>query len=426
MGFGPSLRLSEKIARAGGRTTGFDYLRIGLALSIILWHTIPISYGTPVEIRAWRGPLGLAMHFVLPMFFALSGFLVAGSLDRSRTLLAFFWLRALRILPALCVEVAVGALVLGPALTSFTWSAYLTDPHLYAYLLNVVGDIHYVLPGLFTHNPVPTIVNGQLWTIPYELQCYLVLGGLALTAALRRRAILLAIVALAQALWIWQALSLGDNGGSGGASGPVLLIAFLCGVLFHLYRDVIRLHRGIFLCVLAISAALSALPHGAYYLPVPATYITVYLGLLTPRLIWPIAKGDYSYGLFLYGYPIQQAVAAYGPRTHVWWINAAVALPLTILVAAISWHFIEKPALGARRYIAALEAGIFRIASPAPPRDGKSTDRLRLLLNTTIAFAALAGAALSINADIELAAFAIFVAFSMALLRTRVRSALQE
>ncbi len=87
----------------GGRTSGFDYLRFGLATSIILWHGILISYGAEVELGYWRGPIGVAYHFVLPVFFALSGFLVAGSLDRCPTLVSFFGLRVLRIVPALSV-----------------------------------------------------------------------------------------------------------------------------------------------------------------------------------------------------------------------------------------------------------------------------------------------------------------------------------
>jgi peptidoglycan/LPS O-acetylase OafA/YrhL len=407
--------ITETIARSGGRTTGFDYMRVGLALSIILWHGIPVSYGPQVEIAYWRGPLGDAMHFVLPMFFALSGFLVAGSLDRCRTLISFFGLRVLRIVPALAVEVLVSALLFGPLLSSQTAASYFTDPRFAGYFLNILGDIHFVLPGMFETNPVKSLVNAQLWTIPFELQCYLTLGGLALTAALRKRAILLVLVVVAQSLWIWHALSIGDNGGSGGASGPVLVIAFLCGLLFHLYRDVIRLHPAIFLAILIAAIALSALPHGAYYLPLPCTYITVYLGLLNPRPIKLVSSGDYSYGLYLYSYPLQQAIAAYGPPTRHWWASAGLGVPAALLVAVVSWHYVERPALGLRRRIPALEARLARLAAPRH----RSTASSRAALTAIVSLCGVGGALLFVNANSELACATVLCGFGVAVVRGR-------
>src|SRR4051812_44634124 len=119
-----SLTIDARMIATRGRTTGFDYLRIGLAISIVLWHGIITSYGWAVEAVHWRAPEGVAFRFVLPMFFALSGFLVAGSLDRCRTLLGFFGLRVLRIVPALAVETTLSALIFGPLLTSDRLAEY--------------------------------------------------------------------------------------------------------------------------------------------------------------------------------------------------------------------------------------------------------------------------------------------------------------
>jgi peptidoglycan/LPS O-acetylase OafA/YrhL len=361
--------------RVAGRTTGFDYMRVALATSIIFWHAISISYGTEVEIAYWRGPIGMAMHFVLPMFFALSGFLVAGSLDRCPTLVSFFGLRVLRIVPALRIEVTLSAIIFGPALTSYTLGDYFSDQRFRLYFLNILGEPHYVLPGLFEHNPIQNTVNAQLWTIPYELQCYLALGGLATAAILRRRSFLLVVMLMGQALWIWEAIKRGDDGGPGGSSGPVLVISFLVGILFHLYRDRIRLHWTLLLAALAGGLALSSLPHGAYYLPIPATYVTVYVGLLNPRPIRLVSRGDYSYGLYLYGVPLQQAIASYGPEAQHWWINVAMALPASLLVAVLSWHIVERPVLALRRHLPAVEGRLVRLVSGRPVEPGASMSR---------------------------------------------------
>lgn len=410
-------------AQINGRTTGFDYIRIVLSMSIILWHGIPLSYGQAVELLWWGGPVGTIMHFVLPMFFALSGFLVAGSLDRCRTLVMFFGLRVLRIVPALAVEVTLSALLFGPLLTGFTLKHYFSDPSFAHYFLNMIGDIHFVLPGLFVDNPVPLTANAQLWTIPFELQCYMAIGGLATAAVLHRRSLLLILVLASQALWAWQAISLGDNGGSGGASGPVLVISFLTGILFHLYRDRIRLHAGLLLVAVVIGAALSSLPHGAYYLPIPATYMTVYLGLRTPRLIWLVSSGDYSYGLYLYGYPLQQAVASIGPATQHWWINIGLALPGALLIAFASWHWVERPTLRLRWRLEPIEDRVTGLVRGAGVAHGGTAAAMQYSWQTILALGAFAGGILGtlllINANEGLAVAAVLGSFAAAGLLAR-------
>ncbi len=415
------MTLGEKLQLAGGRSSGFDYMRLGLACSIIFWHGIVICYGGDVEIPLWRAPAGAAMHFALPMFFALSGFLVSGSLNRCRTLISFFGLRALRIVPALAAEVALSALILGPLLTSRDLATYFRDPLVISYALNVIGDVHFALPGVFTANPLAAIVNGQLWTIPFELQCYLALGGLAVAGALRKRGLLLAVVLLCQALWAWEAVRRGDDGGSGGASGPVLVIAFLFGVVLHLYRDSVPWRWSLFWACVLCGATLSILPHGAYYLPLPACYITVFLGLLTPPRLWIVSSGDYSYGLYLYGFPLQQAVASLGPLWQRWWIDIGLALPGAFLAALLSWHFVERPALSLRHGLPAIDAkaaSVFcRTGTQALAPLHWGWRLIRRVLAWLVGAMGIAGVLLLVNADGALASAALCASFFAAVLR---------
>ena len=167
-----------------GRSTGFDYLRIVLALAVIVWHSFPLSYGPQAEVAKDTSVFAeLLIGIILPMFFALSGFLVSGSLERNSSMVIFIGLRAIRILPALCVEVLLSALILGPALTTLTLHTYFVDKRFITYFLNIIGDIHYRLPRI-TINPTPDVVNGQLWTVPWELKCYVALTVLALLDSL--------------------------------------------------------------------------------------------------------------------------------------------------------------------------------------------------------------------------------------------------
>src|ERR1700737_5433619 len=101
------VNLAERLIATKGRPSGFDYLRLGLAISVVMWHTTATTYGLPVKPRddLWpQSPLHALFSATLPMFFALSGYLVAGRLERSKTILTFIGFRVVRIYSALAGE----------------------------------------------------------------------------------------------------------------------------------------------------------------------------------------------------------------------------------------------------------------------------------------------------------------------------------
>lgn len=344
---------------AAGRTTGFDYLRLILATTVLCSHSIDVSYGPRFASDFENGPIRPFIALILPMFFALSGFLVAGSLERCRSLISFMGLRLIRLVPALAFETVLAALILGPVLTSLPLAAYFSDSLLARYFLNIVGDIQYLLPGLFEGNPWARTVNAQLWTLPYELICYTALATLALFGIHRHRRLFALVVVAANLIllahYVFNAASAGWNA-QPVAPGPALVLAFLYGITFYLYRD--KVVHSARLGVVAAVLALALLIHPAtdYLVPLPAAYVTVWLGLMRPRPSVLTEHGDYSYGIFLFGFPIQQAVTQLvGPSLQHWYWNIAIALPLTILFAMVSWHAVEKPSLGLRRPLKRLE-----------------------------------------------------------------------
>lgn len=342
---------------SGGRSTGFDYLRVGLALSVVGWHGLVTSYGTDLQSRVWASPWRSLVGIILPMFFALSGFLVAGSLQRN-TLPTFLGLRVLRIVPALAVEIGLSALLLGPLLTRLPLAEYFADARFSAYFLNVTGDIHYFLPGVFDANPFPSYVNAQLWTVPFELECYVLLAIAGIMGIYRRPGLLLFATIVLHCIWGGQTMLIGHGEGGLGSTVPgnVLALSFLAGVNFYLLRD--RIPADWRLCVgaAALTGIALQVPFGDYLIPFPVAYLTVCLGLLNPKRRFLLRWGDYSYGIFLYGFPIQQFVAGLGPEFHNWPTNLALAVPLTIAFAALSWTAVERPALSLRRYVAWLDA----------------------------------------------------------------------
>lgn len=369
--------IQEKLATSGNRPAGFDYMRLILATGVIAQHTVNVSYGQASAVAMFHSPARVVWGPILPMFFALSGFLVAGSLERNRSLIGFLGLRAIRLAPALACEVTLSALVLGPALTILSLQAYVASPEFRAYFLNILGLIHYHLPGLFLNNPLPRMVNAQLWTIPAELKCYIALGALGFFGVISRKSLTIWILIVMQVSLLILALK------SWASSPdvvpiPALVGCFLAGVCGFRMRESLRLNVWAALGAAAIVGVLLLTPHGDWLLPIPAAYLTVFLGTLNPKRNKVLLSGDYSYGLYLYGYPIQQAVATQ-PWSHAWWINFLVAYPLAFALATASWWLVEKPAMGLKKFLYVIEdfglrqaliswhsRHVFRMAS-APP-----------------------------------------------------------
>jgi peptidoglycan/LPS O-acetylase OafA/YrhL len=373
--------LADRLNATNGRPSGFDYLRLGLAVSVVIVHSVRTSYGVDSEL--WTTPLRPFVRAIIPMFFALSGFLVAGSLERSKTTLTFIGLRLIRIYPALAVEVALSAFLIGMAVTAFPLATYFQDPLFLKYLLNVIGDIHYNLPGVFENNPVPKIVNAQLWTVPIELLCYMALTVLVLLGGVQRKILIpLAALVLALAHLIlrlhadhWQLPN------PGGVFGDTLLVVcFLAGVSLYLFRDKIVWSSRMFAGALIASIPLLwFVPFGDYPGVLTITYVTVYLGLTNVRRLSLIKGADYSYGMYLYGYVIQQ-LFVYLAAPRFWWVNLLVCVPASALFAAFSWHFIEKPAQNLRKPLAAAERHYLALGGCAAHRPPVRAGALNSLL----------------------------------------------
>ena len=336
---------------AGGRyTRGFDVMRVALAVSVLCWHGIYASYGD--DSVFWAGPLRPLPLIILPMFFALSGFLVAGSLVRCTSLVEFFTLRAIRLLPALFFEVLLSALVLGPFVTEFLLGDYFSARQFYSYWLNCIGHIHYNLPGVFLKNPAPGIVNVSLWTVPHELECYMLLGVLAMLGVITRpRLLLLTFVTASAAFPAWERLRYGWDWGR--PTGKLLLLSFAAGLLIYAARHRIPVNRYLFGLSGALSLALLVHPSTAYLAPFPVAYTTVFIGLTDPPPLPLLSTGDYSYGLYLYAFPMQQTYSWLLPDARAWWLNILFALPASFASAVISWHLVEKHILRRKKIVTA-------------------------------------------------------------------------
>jgi peptidoglycan/LPS O-acetylase OafA/YrhL len=350
------MSLSDRLDATRGRPAGFDYMRISLASLVVLFHAFA-CYGAATFAAVEGGPLRPLWAMILPMFFGLSGFLVSGSLERSPTLVQFLGLRVIRLVPALAVEAILSLLIIGTLFTTLPLHEFFRNRETWQYLLNIVGDVHFYLPGVFDHNPFSAQVNGQLWSLPVELKCYLVIAVLATLGAYRFKTLLIASCLALQLYCSYRMMfvftSPDDVKGLLGASA--LVLAFIYGVALYRLRDDVPWDFRLFLGCLAIGVILLRINYWNSFSILPLTYCTVYLGLTDPPRSRLLSSGDYSYGIYLYSGPIQQAVIAAFPAYRHWWMNLLISVPLVALAAAGSWHLIEKRALKLRPMLKQIE-----------------------------------------------------------------------
>jgi peptidoglycan/LPS O-acetylase OafA/YrhL len=355
----------DEMRSVGPGTTGFDYLRIGLATAVLTWHSIILSTGSaPLDRALWSGPFRFLPAAILPMFFALSGFLVSASLERVR-LHQFLALRVLRIVPALAVVVVLSALILGPVFTTLPARQYFTSPEFGGFFLNIVGIVHFTLPGVFEHNPNPRSVAVQLWTIPFELQCYVALAIFSGLNLLRdRRAFIQIIVICLLAATILVTL-VAPVSPFEHVPGPVLILCFLAAVSLYHYRDTVPYSPRLAIGAVMASVILLEIPNASYLAAFPVAYLTVWLGLQNPPRI---PFGDLSYGVYLLHFPIEQTIMHLFPAASSWWRLTLITLPPTFACAWLSWRLVEQPILSRKAGIlASLDRAVEAVKSTIRP-----------------------------------------------------------
>lgn len=135
------------------------------------------------------------------------------------------------------------------------------------------------------------------------------------------------------------------------AEGSQLALYFIAGSALYLWRDAIPKNFGLFVFCILFSLLLVKCYGYTYLTLLPVAYVTIYLGLFHPTKIPIITKGDYSYGTYLYAFPIQQAVAQLLPQMRFRYVNFGITLACVAVCAGCSWHFVEKPVLRLKRFL---------------------------------------------------------------------------
>ena len=357
--------------RAGGpplavlidrRGNNFDAQRLVAALAVLFGHGFVLTAGH--QDAATVDPLSRAlMHiagfseaiheFAVNLFFVISGFLVTRSLHLRASLVDFVEARVLRLFPAAMLSALLTVGLLAP-LSALPAAAYLSDPATAQYVLRnaLLWSVDYDLPGVFAQNPYPGAVNGSLWTLPVELRCYIavgLLGPVVLARPVLANLVFAGLVTM-YAVPEWSHLVTRDP------AKWRLFLFFVAGAALYVNRQRVPVGWLPALALGVLYAATPALPrlHALAYVVLVA-YLTLAVALSRP-LPWPERGrfGDLSYGVYLYAFPVQQALIAVLPDLRDGWTIALPAAVVTLVLAALSWFAVERPALAAKGTLARL------------------------------------------------------------------------
>lgn len=310
------------------------------------------------------------------VFFAISGFLVCQSWVRDPSPWRFAGRRSLRILPGLLIVVLVTALLVGPMFTALSWQSYFSDSTAWSYIPRTFLFLAVPpLPGLFDANPYPTANNGSLWTLRYEVLMYawLALVGTLLPKAYLKAACNLSFLGFAilwlillyndgipfQIPFVWR---LGtefylDRIANLGAY-------FFAGCCIFLYFSKIRLSLPVAGLLIALTVSVSNRNLAMPILWIALPYAAITFAYQGPKFLQKLSGFDYSYGIYIYAFPVQQVLVQIIPDSRVnWFTTFAASMLITSLLAAASWHFVERPWLGLKKWL----PGINPVARDALP-----------------------------------------------------------
>ncbi|GBG36915.1 acyltransferase family protein [Mycobacterium montefiorense] len=322
-------------------------MRLIMASEVIFCH----SFVLPGHVLPPAPLLQLMSDVGVDGFFALSGFLITASWLNHPRVRDYLIARALRILPAFYVCLVVTAFVFapigvaiqgGPAGQLLRSSA----PFDFVAANSAVFITKLDVGGTPTGIPMSGYWNGNLWTLFFEVLCYLAVAALGIARLASRRWTSAAIVAVATLCVPF--LQLLPPTPPGAINGYQVLtrfaLMFAAGAVMYQWKHIIPARWSLVAVSVIIVLAASLLPDYRLVGALPLAYAVVVPGALIRNKHLRLPT-DLSYGFYIYGFPVQQVLVISGLINLNPFAFAVISTIATLPLAALSWFVIEKPAM---------------------------------------------------------------------------------
>lgn len=340
------------------RDNNFNLLRFGAAGGVFLSHCVSVSG------HGFGGKPQLLGFISVHVFFLISGFLVTQSFFRRRDVVDYLKSRCLRIFPALILAVIYTVFVIGLMCTTLGVGDYLSDSSLYNYIARNIllfsPDLPFTLPGVFESAAMKK-ANAPLWTLPWEVYLYLgvaLIGWISLKFAGNNPDATLkffGVIAVVVTAYFFTSFVAKYGFESEtfphlvNKDGTRLIAMFGLGSLLYCFRTRIPLSHLLFAGLIVLVAVsfmyrpiAIAVAYGAL------AYLILYLAYVPGGFIRQFNRlGDYSYGLYIFGFPTQQALEQFAPNLSLP-VFTLVSFVLTMVLSVASWHIVESRALRLR------------------------------------------------------------------------------
>lgn len=349
------IRMAKSLEQLSiGRNNNLNLIRFCAATLVIVTHAFGVTGNAHEPLSSMAGvSLG---SVAVDVFFVVSGFLISKSWINKSNFTDFFFARFLRIYPALWVSIIFCVLLIGINTTTLKASEYLlhreTLRYIYTNATLLYDGTYTSLPGVF-HNLLNHKVNLPLWTLPHELKMYILLAGFAIFGILYRPWFLLTLISVAGIFFAASFCNLlpGSAGDEPtyGEDVTRFIMFFFSGALLYAARKKIvlsvKILATLIFVVIILFILIEELQVRRIILAIFLPYFVAYLAFVPSGWIRRFNDiGDYSYGLYIYGFPIQQTIQ-YTTNSSSTLFNFGISFILTLIIAVLSWHLLESKVL---------------------------------------------------------------------------------
>jgi peptidoglycan/LPS O-acetylase OafA/YrhL len=330
----------------------FDFLRFFAAFLVFYAHSKVIFTAKPLNFDIFSEIFLFSSASIgVAIFFIISGFLISHSFKNSYSIFDFFIKRILRIFPALIVVIFLSIIIFGVFFTNLPFTEFIFHKTTLLYFQNcLVFRSYYYLPGVFEKNIFTSSINGSIWTIPYEFMSYIFLYFLLVIPKINKKYALLTIFISLFISYIFFKTEIDKLiipfFGIIFSSFMLPFLYFFTGMLFYQFKSFIKFNLwGLSLMILVlIFMNFQLIPR--LFNVFPLSYLVFYFAFLKIPKINNFAKyGDFSYGFYLYAFPIQQVFSSFFAENWNFYFLVIITFIVSLIFAIISWHLIEKQAL---------------------------------------------------------------------------------
>lgn len=331
----------------------FDFLRLLAAVFVVYDHSIGLGgYKTPDWALSLTNGKFTISYLGVTIFFVISGYLISKSFIRSGNPIDFVWKRILRLYPGIFALTLVTAFLFGPVNTRLSLFEYFQNPRFISYFSSAsIIFTQQDLPGCFELNPFPVSINGSLWTLIFEMTMYLTIFicGLLYSFTKNKLTFLISVIYTSylfifqddslipkHKLWNYMDINSYINFGK----------FFMAGSLLYVLEKWIKYTKYIFAMMLAI--LIFSFYHDSifnYTKAFTVSYIVLYFCFIKSKVATIGRHGDFSYGMYIYAFPVQQTLAHFLQGQIPFPVFFLASLIGTFGFAYLSWFLVESPSL---------------------------------------------------------------------------------